>query len=264
MKIATYNVNSINARIENLAKWLKAENPDIVLLQEIKAEFNSFPFFDLQVCGYEAKILGQKSYNGVAILAKNKINVICENLPDLEDENSRYIEADVVVDDVEYRVASIYLPNGNPPYNNPDDDSKWKYKLNWMSAFYQKAKALLDLNKPVVLGGDFNVILTDDDVYNPEEFRENALFRPEVVQRLKALEYLGYYDAFRAIHVKENGYTFWDYAGAAYKNDMGMRIDYLWLNSYAMDKLQTIEVDKSPRSDTKPSDHTVLKAVLKK
>ncbi|MBE6453356.1 MAG: exodeoxyribonuclease III [Alphaproteobacteria bacterium] len=262
MKIATYNVNSINARIENLAAWLQRERPDIVLLQEIKSEFNAFPFFDLQVLGYEAKILGQKSYNGVAVLSKHKIKVVEEGLPNFSDENSRYIEVEIEVEGVEYRVASVYLPNGNPPYNNPEDESKWLYKLKWMEAFYNHAKKLSDIRKPIILGGDFNVILTDDDVYNPEEFRNNALFRPEVVQRLKAFQFLGYYDAFREYHPDENGYTFWDYAGASLQNDMGMRIDYLWLNSYAMDKLNKILVDKTPRQDVKPSDHTVLMAVF--
>ena len=262
MKIATYNVNSINARLENLCAWLQRDQPDIVLLQEIKCEFNAFPLFELQTIGYEAKILGQKNYNGVAILSKHKIHFIREGLPDISDENARYVEAEVSVEGTDYRVASIYLPNGNPPYNNPDDDSKWRYKLAWMEAFYKHAKALLELRKPVVLGGDFNVILTDIDVYNPEEFRGNALFRPEVIQRLKAFLYLGYYDAWRVLHPIENGYTFWDYAGGAFVNDMGMRIDYLWLNSYAVDKLRQIAVDKTPRGETKPSDHTVLKAVL--
>lgn len=263
MKIATYNVNSVNARLENLTAWLAKEQPDIVLLQEIKSEFNAFPFFDLQAAGYDAKILGQKSYNGVAILSKYKIKVAAEGLPGFADENARYLEADIDVDGQEYRVASIYLPNGNPPYNDPDDESKWLYKLKWMEAFFRHAQELSELRRPVILGGDFNVIMTDDDVYNPEEFRNNALFRPEVIQRLKAFAHLGYYDAFRVLHAKENGYTFWDYSGAALHNDMGMRIDYLWLNSYAVDRLESCEVDKSPRINSKPSDHTVLKAVLK-
>ncbi len=263
MKIATYNVNSINARIENLIEWLNKEQPDIVFLQEIKTEFNSFPFFDLQAIGYEAKILGQKSYNGVAILSRHKIKIMQEGLPEIEDENARYLEADVNIAGVDWRVASIYLPNGNPPYNNPDDESKWIYKLNWMKAFYVHANKLLELRRPVILGGDFNVIMTDKDVYNPEEFRNNALFRPEVIQRLQAFSYLGYYDLFRVLHPQDVGYTFWDYTGAALHNDMGMRIDYLWGNAYALDRLESVEVDKSPRISAKPSDHTVLKAVLK-
>ena len=263
MKIATYNVNSINARIDNLSEWLKTENPDVVFLQEIKCEFNSFPFFELQTLGYEAKVLGQKSYNGVAILSKTKLTVVVENLPDFADEQARYLEAETIIDGEKYRLASIYLPNGNPPYNDPDDDSRYVYKLNWMAALYKRAQSLLALKMPVILGGDFNVILRDDDVYNPEEYRKNALFRPEVRQRLTALQYLGFYDAFRSLHPVKNGYTFWDYAGGALHNDMGMRIDYLFLSPDAADMLESCEVDKAPRLGAKPSDHTVLKAVLK-
>ena len=263
MKIATYNVNSVNARLENLTVWTDAEKPDILLLQEIKSDFNSFPFFELQAAGYNAEILGQKSYNGVAVLSRHKIKVVQTGLPGFADENARYLEADVRVGETEYRVASIYLPNGNPPYNKPDDDSKWIYKLEWMDAFYRRAAELAEERRPVILGGDFNVILTDYDVYNPEEFRNNALFRPEVIRRLQAFSYLGYYDAFRLQHPRENGYTFWDYTGAALQNDMGMRIDYLWLNASAADRLESCTVDKTPRLGNKPSDHTVLKAVLK-
>ncbi len=263
MKIATYNVNSINARLDNLLDWLQKENPDIVLLQEIKTEFNSFPFFELQTTGYNAKILGQKSYNGVAILSRHKIVVTEENLPNFVDEQARYLEADIKVNGVEYRVASIYLPNGNPPYNDPDDDSRYIYKLNWQTALYKRASELLELGKPVILGGDFNVILTDNDVYDPQEYKNNALFRQEVKQRLWALQYLGYYDAFRSLHATKSGYTFWDYAGGALANDLGMRIDYLFLSPMAIDMLKSCEVDKSPRLAAKPSDHTVLKAELK-
>lgn len=262
MKIATYNVNSVNARLENLTAWLAKNQPDAVMLQEIKSEFNAFPFFELQTAGYDVHILWQKSYNGVAVLTKAKSKVVCEGLPDFEDENARYLEVEVVAEGQPWRLASIYLPNGNPPYNNPDDDSKWLYKLKWMEAFYRHAEDLLSLRQPIVFGGDFNVILRDDDVYNPDEFRKNALFRPEVRQRLRAFEYLGYYDAWRTQYPQKNGYTFWDYAGASLAQDLGMRIDYLWLNSYAVDKLISVEVDKKPRQSPKPSDHTVLKAVF--
>lgn len=262
MKIATFNVNSINARIEILVNWLKTENPDVVLLQEIKTEFNSFPFFDLQTIGYDAKILGQKSYNGVAILSKHKINVVQEGLPEFEDENSRYLEADVIVDGKEIRFASLYLPIGSPPYNDVDDNSKFEYKLRWMEALYKRADELLKLSKPVILGGDFNVILTDDDVYDPIAFKNNALFREEVKQRLMALQYLGYYDAYRMLHPSSIGYTYWDYTGASLQNDLGMRIDYFMLSPMAADALRKCFVDKTPRIENKPSDHTPLVAEL--
>lgn len=263
MKIATYNVNSINARIDNLMNYLKEETPDIVFLQEIKTEFNSFPFFDLKILGYDAKVFGQKSYNGVAILSKFNMTVREENLPNFEDENARYLEVEIEVEGIKYILASVYLPNGNPPYNNPDDDTKKKYKLKWMEAFYYHAENLLKLNRPIIFGGDFNVIMTDNDVYNPKEFLNNALFLPEVRQRLRALQYLGYYDAYRSLYPVDSGYTFWDYSGAALTNDMGMRIDYFWMNALAFDRLTDVVVNKKTRIDNKPSDHTVLQAILK-
>lgn len=263
MKISTYNVNSVNARIENLSIWLKAENPDIVLLQEIKTEFNSFPFFDLQALGYEAKILGEKSYNGVAILSRHKIKVVAEGLPGMEDEHSRYLEALVNVEGEEYRVASIYLPNGNPPYNDPDDTSKFEYKLRWMEALYKHAQTLLRLREKVILGGDYNVIMSDRDVYDPQAFLNNALFRKEVRERLTAINYLGFYDAYRVKHPNDIAYTYWDYAGGAFQNDLGLRIDYLLMSPLAIDNLLSINVDKNPRRGIKPSDHTALTAELK-
>lgn len=263
MKISTYNVNSVNARLENLSAWLKTEKPDIVLLQEIKTEFNDFPFFELSALGYDAKILGQKSYNGVAILSRHKIKIIEEGLSGFSDENSRYLEADINVGGTDYRVASIYLPNGNPPYNNPDDDSKFEYKLNFMDALYRHAEELLLTRKKIVLGGDFNVIMSNKDVYDPDVFKNNALFRPEVQSRLKAIEYLGFYDAYRALYPENAAYTYWDYAGGAFQNDLGMRIDYLFLSPSAADCLLSVAVDKNPRRDIKPSDHTVLTAELR-
>ena len=262
MIIATFNVNSINARLENFKNWLLEKSPDIVLLQEIKTEFNGFPMFDFQTIGYNVVLLGQKSYNGVAILSKHKIKLAVEHIPNFDDNNSRYIEADIIVDDVEYRVASIYLPNGNPPYNKPDDESKFEYKLRWMEALYSRAADLLLLNKPVILGGDYNVILTPEDIYDVDLFKNNALYRKEVRQRFNALIYLGYYDSYKVLHPNDNDYTCWDYAGQAFSLDLGMRIDYLLMNAKAIDALKSCQVDKSPRQASTPSDHTALIAEL--
>lgn len=270
MKIATYNVNSVNARLEGLCQWLKTEQPDIVLLQEIKSEFNTFPFFEINAVGYDAKILGQKSYNGVAVLSRHKMTIIQENLPDFKDENARWLEVMVNVDHHNVRVVSLYLPNGNPPYNNLSDNSKFEYKLAWMDAFLKRAEELVHQPEPVILGGDYNIILTDEDVYNPELFRGGALYRPEVTDRLCAAFYQGWADAFRLsqnsesalVGKVENGYTYWDYGGGAFPSDLGLRIDYLLLSPKAADKLEKCWVDKTPRLGTKPSDHTALIAEL--
>ena len=260
MKIATLNINSVNARLPNLIDWLSANQPDVMLLQEIKCEFNNFPFFDLQMCGYEAKILGQKSYNGVAILSRNKIAITTENLPNFTDENARYLEAQISIREQNYRIASLYLPNGNPPYNDPTDTDKFSYKLKWMDSFLQHAENLLNTQKNVILAGDFNVILTPNDVYNPELFKDNALYRQEVKQRLKQLSYLGYTDAYRSLYPQKNGYTFWDYTGSALQNDLGMRIDYIFVSPSLADRLQKCDIDRDFRRREKSSDHTILTA----
>lgn len=262
MKIATFNVNSINARIENLCKWLKSDAPDIVLLQEIKSEFNNFPFFELQTCGYNAAILGQKSYNGVAVLSRGKIKVIHENLPSFPDEQARFLEADIILNNHNYRVASVYVPNGNPPYNNAADTSKFDYKLRWMDAFVEHVKSLSQISQPTIIGGDFNVIMSAKDVWDTKPFIGNALFRSEVQNRLKKLAFYGFYDAFRCLSPDDSGYTFWDYTSNSFQADYGMRIDYLWLNAPAVDNLISCIVDKNPRQNDKPSDHTPLIAEL--
>lgn len=258
MRIATFNINSINARLPQFIKWLQNKAPDIVMLQEIKCEHNSFPFFEINAVGYNAKVLGQKSYNGVAVLSRYKIETVCEGLPDFADDAARYLEVAIKASNAEITAASVYLPNGNPPYNNPDDDSRFAYKLAFMDALYKHAIRLRQEHKNVVLGGDFNVILTPDDVYNPELFVNNALYRPEVQKRLRALKYLGFYDAFRTLYPAQNGYTFWDYGGKAYEQDLGMRIDYQFLAPSLADRLKSVAVDKSLRMAEKPSDHTPL------
>lgn len=260
MIISTFNVNSINARLPNLLEWLDKASPDVVLLQELKTEFNSFPFLEINSAGYEAKVSGQKSYNGVAVLSRYKMKTVCEGLPGFEDDNARYLEVLVQAKNETIRAASVYVPNGNPPYNNPDDQSKFEYKLRFMEALYKHAQELLISDEKIVIGGDFNVILTSEDVYNPDLFINNALYKESVKQRIKALKYLGYYDAFRTLHPTETGYTFWDYSGRSYEQDWGMRIDYLFLSARMTDGLTACYVDKNPRTNAKPSDHTPLTA----
>lgn len=260
MIVSTFNINSVNAHLDNFIDWLNKTSPDIVLLQEIKCEFNAFPFFEINSAGYNVKILGQKSYNGVAILSKQKITVLNEGLPDFEDENARYLEALIQINNKKIVISSVYMPNGNPPYNNPDDTSKFEYKLKFMDAFYKHAQKLIINYENVILGGDFNVILTPDDVYNPEMFINNALYKESVKQRLRALLYNGFYDAFRMLKPSDIGYTYWDYAAKAFEQDLGLRIDYLLLSSQLADKLKDCYVDKYPRLKDKPSDHTPLTA----
>ncbi|MDR4494289.1 MAG: exodeoxyribonuclease III [Nitrospirales bacterium] len=248
MKIATWNVNSIKVRIPHLMEWMAAANPDIVLLQELKITDDQFPRMAIDELGYNLATVGQKTYNGVAILAKEPIEVECTALPgDDSDEQARYVEA--VVGQV--RVASIYLPNGNPV-----DSEKFAYKLKWMDRLIEHARSLLALEEAVVLGGDFNVCPTDDDVYDPKGFAGDALCRPESRSRFRALSHLGYTDALRAFHSELGLYTYWDYQGGRWNRDEGLRIDHLMLSPQAADRLVASDVDRHPRGLEKPSDHT--------
>lgn len=260
MKIATLNINSVNARTDKLSAWLTANQPDVMMLQEIKTEFNNFPFFEVQAAGYDVKVLGQKSYNGVAILSHSKLVVTAENLPNFPDENARYLECETKIGQNLYTVASIYLPNGNPPNNNLSDTSKFDYKLKWMEAFLARAGELIKQNKKVILAGDFNVIMSDMDVYNPKLFIRNALFRPEVRERLSRMAGLGYTDIYRQLHPKDAGYTFWNYAGKVFQNDMGMRIDYIFTSAFLTERAISCTVDLDFRKSERASDHTILTA----
>jgi len=251
MKIVTLNINSINARIPYLLWFLEKQNPDIVLLQEIKTEYNTFPFFEINAAGYHAKVLGQKGYNGVAVLSKKEAKIIRENLPNLKDEQARYLE--VLIGDVLY--ISVYMPNGNPL-----GSEKFEYKLKFMDEFYEHVSKLLKEHEKIIIGGDLNVILTKDDVYNEESFKNNALCDERAREKLTALKYLGFYDAFRVLHEKENGYTYWDYGPSAFANDFGMRIDYFFISAKMLEKLASCTVDRSLRKKEKPSDHTALVA----
>ncbi len=248
MKIATWNVNSIKVRIPHLTEWIKQADPDIVLLQELKTTEPQFPHLAIDELGYHAEIVGQKTYNGVAILSKAPLTIEHTSLPgDASDEQARYIEA--IVGDV--RIASIYLPNGNPI-----GSEKFSYKLRWMDRLLAHAQSLLALEESVVLGGDFNVCPTDSDVYDPEGFAEDALCRPESRSRFRALTYLGYTDALRALHPELGLYSYWDYQAGRWNRDEGLRIDHLMLSPQAADRLKASNVDRTPRGMEKPSDHT--------
>ncbi len=256
LKIATWNINSINARLPHLIKMLEEEIFDILCLQELKCDEDKFPKFEISTREYNSVFLGQKSYNGVAIISKKEIKVEEYNLPNFEDDNSRYIEA--IIESENIRIASIYMPNGNPPYNNPNDTSKLEYKLKWMESFYKHCSKLVHNDERVLMLGDYNIIPTEKDVYNYKQFKDNALCNPKAKQRFRAIEHLGFYDAFKAKHPNKNDFTFWDYTNGAFNKNEGMRIDFAMLNPKAIDSLIKCEVYKEARSWSKPSDHTPL------
>ncbi|WP_460450942.1 exodeoxyribonuclease III [Alsobacter sp. SYSU BS001988] len=257
MRIASWNVNSVKARLEHLLAWLKQAEPDVVCLQEIKCLDEAFPTADVEALGYNVATHGQKSYNGVAILSKRPFEVM-RGLPgDDEDTQSRYIEAEIPTDTGAVRVASIYLPNGNPPLTE-----KYDYKLAWMDRLTAHAASLLALEEPLVLAGDYNVIPTPRDVHNPAAWAGDALFLPRTRERFRELLALGFTDAFRACDDRDGQYTFWDYQAGAWQKNHGIRIDHLLLSPQAADRLQTCVIDKQVRAWEKPSDHVPIRADL--
>jgi len=248
MKIATWNVNSIKARLPRLLEWLEGAQPDVVLLQELKVIDAAFPTQPIEDLGYNAAIHGQKTYNGVAILSKRPIEDVRRGLPgDENDDQARYIEA--VVDTV--RVASIYLPNGNPTVSD-----KFPYKLAWMDRLIDHARDLLNYDEILVLGGDYNIIPEDRDCYDPVAFADDALCLPESRARWRQLQYLGLTEAFRARHPNVSAFSYWDYQGGAWQKDNGVRIDHLLLSPQAADQLGKVGIDSTPRGKERPSDHT--------
>lgn len=248
MKIATYNVNGINGRLPVLLRWLKAARPDVVCLQELKAPQEKFPRKEIEAAGYGAIWQGQKSWNGVAILARGQQpQESRRGLPgDPADLHSRYIEAEVNG----ILVGCLYLPNGNP-WPGP----KFDYKLAWFKRLQAHGKKLLKLKQPVVLAGDYNAIPTDLDVYKPESWKNDALFRPEVRLAYAALVKQGWTDALRHLHPGARIYTFWDYFRNAWPRNAGLRIDHLLLNDVLAKRLTQAGVDREVRGWVKTSDH---------
>lgn len=248
VKLASWNVNSVKARLPILLDWLKSFAPDVVMLQELKCVSDDFPRLEIEALGYHAAAVGQRTYNGVALLSREPLEDVIERLPgDQGDEQARYVEATTFG----LRVASIYLPNGNPV-----DTEKFTYKLAWMARLKTHAEALLASEAPVVLGGDYNVIPEPEDCYDPQAWTGDALFRPESRAAFRRLLNLGYSDAFRAYNSEPHRYTFWDYQGGAWPADNGIRIDHLLLSPQAADRLRASGIDKEPRGRERASDHT--------
>jgi exodeoxyribonuclease III len=248
MKIATYNVNGISARLPVLLRWLKETAPDVVCLQELKAPQEKFPQQALQEAGYLATWHGQKSWNGVAILARNtQPEEIRRGLPgDPDDSHSRYMEASVK----DILVACLYLPNGNPA-----PGPKFDFKLRWFERLTAHAAGLLAADRPVVLAGDFNVMPTELDVYRPERWLDDALFRPEVRQAFRTLLAQGWTDALRKVYPEEKIYTYWDYFRNAFDRNAGLRIDHFLLSPHLDSRLLAAGVDRAVRGWEKSSDH---------
>lgn len=249
--IATWNVNSIKARISQLRDWLKETQPGIVLLQETKTEDSSFPVMEIEELGYNIAMFGQKSYNGVAILSKYPLDDIKKGLDgEAEDVQCRYIEAVASIEGAAIRVASVYVPNGQEIGSD-----KFAYKLRFMKRLDERLRQLLKFEELCVIGGDYNVAPYPVDVYDPAKLEGTICYHPAERHDMRGLLHLGYFDAFRVLHGDQRQFSWWDYRGNRYELGHGMRIDHLLLSPQATDKLIACHIDEAPRQLEKPSDH---------
>jgi exodeoxyribonuclease-3 len=258
MRIATWNVNSIKQRLSHLTAWLAERQPDIVCLQETKCPDEAFPREPLEALGYNVAVHGQKAFNGVAILSKLPLEDVTPRLPgDQEDDHARFLEAVVSLPRGVIRIASLYLPNGNPP-----DGDKYAYKIKWMDRLIHYAHERLEHEEPMVLAGDYNVIPSTLDCRDPAAWAGDALFLPRTRAKFRALCGLGLIDAVRSASDAGGLYTFWDYQAGAWNKNNGIRIDHILLSPQAADRLAQVEIDRHVRGWDKPSDHVPVVAQL--
>ena len=267
MRIASWNVNSVKARLPNVLRWLEEAQPDIVGLQELKCVDEAFPRAEIEALGYNVETHGQKTYNGVALLSKLPLEDVSRGLPGFEDEQSRYIEAVVSTQKGALRVSSIYLPNGNPTGDDGQARSsseavaqtlseKYVYKLNWMAALKAHAETLLGYEEAFILSGDYNVIPHDVDCFDPAAWSGDALYRPETHDAFRRIVNLGLTEAIGdSVETGDDTYTFWDYQAGAWPKNNGIRIDHHLLSPLAADMLVGFDIHRHTRDWEKPSDH---------
>ncbi len=253
MKISSWNVNSVRARILNVIEYLKNSKPDVLMLQEIKTEEKNFPFNDFENLGYKSYVFGQKSYNGVALLSKKKIDKIDTKF--IKDQNN---QARIIVGDIKSKSKVISLINVYVPNGNPIGTEKYEYKKNWYSSFIIKVKKNLLINKNIVIGGDFNVIPEEIDVYDYKKYENDALFKLEIRKKFRELINLGFQDIYRYFYKDKQEYTFWDYMSGAWPKNHGMRIDHFLVSNNLLNDIKKIVINKKPRAKLKPSDHTPI------
>ncbi len=261
MKIVSWNVNSINARIDNLIKFIKYDSSDIYLLQELKCTNENFPYEVINNIGYNSYVNGQKAWNGVAILSKKKLNIINEKIPTFNsDINSRFLETEIKINSIKnsVKLICIYLPNGNPI-----ESEKFLYKINWMKKFNEYINQLINNNNPVIIGGDFNVIPTDNDVYAPENFKDDACAHPETRKQFRILINNGFTDTVKNFIPGHTNWTYWGYRGGGWQKGNGLRIDHFLTSAEITDIINDVKIDRKPRGWEKPSDHTPIRLEIK-
>ena len=257
MIISSWNVNSVRARIDNIKSYLLKYKPDILMMQEIKTEDVNFPYDEFSAMDYESHVIGQKSYNGVAIISKSKLKNIKTDLIKDKLKQSRIISAELEYKKKNIQLINIYTPNGNPV-----DTDKYKYKKQWLDDLIKQLKSLSKKNSNIILAGDFNIIPAPEDVYNPKSFEDDALFRLEIRKKLREMINLGFSDVYRHFNETKEGYTFWDYMRGAWQKNNGMRIDHFLVSNSLIDQIKAININKDPRGREKPSDHTPIEITL--
>ena len=257
MKLSTWNVNSVRARLENIKEYLKFSSPDLLLLQEIKTEENSYPFDELESLGYFSYVSGQKSYNGVSILSKNRIKDISKNLPGDTFKQARIISAKIIIKKKSIDLINIYVPNGNPV-----DTDKYTYKKKWLDLFISFIEKKIKKKTPLIICGDFNVIPEEEDAYNHEKYLNDALFRIEIRKKYRKLINLGLNDIFRIFNKKKNQYTFWDYQKGSWQKNNGLRIDHILVSNDLIEIVKKVEINSKIRNQTKPSDHVPVECTF--
>ena len=257
MIITSWNVNSVRARIDNIKDYLKKFSPDVLMMQEIKTQDENFPYDDFAALQYESHVYGQKSYNGVAIISKNKLQNIRIDLIKDKLKQSRIISAEIKYKKKNIQLINIYTPNGNPV-----DTEKYDYKKEWLNSLIKQLKNLSKKNENIILGGDFNIIPSAEDVYNVKSFEDDALYRLEIRKKLREMINLGFHDAYRHTHGDKEGYTFWDYMRGAWQKNNGMRIDHFLVSNSLLNIVKNVNINKDPRGKEKPSDHTPIEIEL--
>jgi exodeoxyribonuclease-3 len=251
MKIITWNVNSVRARIKNILSYIEYSKPDILMFQEIKTEEKNFPFDDFKNLGYNSYVHGQKSYNGVALISKININKIDLNFINEKNKQSRIIVGDIKNNSKVIKLINIYVPNGNPI-----NTEKYDYKKNWLNLFIKKIRKTLSENSNIIIAGDFNIIPEQIDVYDYKKYENDALYKLEIRKKFRELISLGFHDVYRYKYKKTQNFTFWDYMAGSWQKNHGMRIDHFLISNNLMNNIKDISIDKKPRSKIKPSDHT--------
>ena len=257
MKVISWNVNSVRARIENILNYIKESKPDILLLQEIKTQEETFPKDKFKNLGYASYVFGQKSYNGVAIVSKIKIDNVKTDFINDDLKQSRIITGEVSLAKKKIELINIYVPNGNPV-----DTEKYEYKKDWLKKFITNVAKKIKKNSNLLIAGDYNIIPEEIDVHDFTRYENDALGRLEIRKKYRELVNIGFKDVYRLINKKKQEYTFWDYFSGSWQKNYGMRIDHFLLSNNLIENISSININKKPRSKTKPSDHTPIELII--